>query len=248
MTHQTKGIVLRTVKYGETSLVVTVFTRMFGIQTYLVNGVRKQQKKGSKAIMLQPAALLDMEVYHNELKSLQRIKDCEWNHLYQQLFSDVVRNSIATFLLELLHKSLKQPEPNPELFDFCEDSFQYLDLASAGAAANFALYFSLQLPQFFGFNIQQTDDSFDGEQEMYLDLLEGNFVDQKPQHLHFIQGEMAMLTLELLKAMHPTELEEFKLNKDIRRHLLTAYQQYYSLHIQDFGQMKTWKVLQEVLG
>ena len=74
MTHQTKGIVLKTVKYGETSLVVTVFTRMFGIQTYLVNGVRKQQQKGSKAIMLQPSALLDMEVYHNEMKSLQRIK------------------------------------------------------------------------------------------------------------------------------------------------------------------------------
>ncbi len=248
MTHQTKGIVLKTVKYGETSLVVTVFTRMFGIQTYLVNGVRKQQQKGSKAIMLQPSALLDMEVYHNEMKSLQRIKECEWSYLYEHLLSDVVKNSIATFLLELLHKTLKQPEPNDALFDFCEDAFQYLDTASAGAAANFALYFSLHLPQFFGFNIQHTEVISADEAEIYLDLMEGNFVYQKPQHHHFIQGEIAMLTMELLKAMHPSELEEFRLNKDIRRNLLTAYQQYYSLHIQDFGQMKTWKVLQEVLG
>jgi DNA repair protein RecO (recombination protein O) len=48
--------------------------------------------------------------------------------------------------------------------------------------------------------------------------------------------------------IHPDELNEVKLNKEIRKLLLSAYQQYYALHLQDFGQMKTMKVLQEVLG
>ncbi|MBL7720826.1 MAG: recombination protein O N-terminal domain-containing protein, partial [Chitinophagaceae bacterium] len=65
--HKTKGIVLRTVKYGETSVIVTLFTELFGIQSYLVNGVRASSKKGTgKANMFQPAAILDLVVYHNE--------------------------------------------------------------------------------------------------------------------------------------------------------------------------------------
>ena len=46
--HKTKGIVLRTVKYGDTSLVVTIFTELFGVQTYLVNGVRSSKNKTVK--------------------------------------------------------------------------------------------------------------------------------------------------------------------------------------------------------
>ena len=88
--HKTKGLVLRTVKYGETSVIVSIFTELFGLQSYLVNGVRTISKKGSaKASMFQPTAILDMVVYHNELKQLQRIKEFRWSHLYQHVLSDV---------------------------------------------------------------------------------------------------------------------------------------------------------------
>ena len=94
--HKTKGIVLRTVKYGETSLIVTIFTELFGIQSYLVNGVRTSTKKGSgKANLFQPAAILDLVVYHNELKHLNRIKEFKWCYLYQNIFSDVKKNAVA---------------------------------------------------------------------------------------------------------------------------------------------------------
>ena len=46
MVHKTKGIVLRTVKYGETSVIVTILTELFGLQSYLVNGVRTSSGKG----------------------------------------------------------------------------------------------------------------------------------------------------------------------------------------------------------
>jgi hypothetical protein len=47
--------------------------------------------------------------------------------------------------------------------------------------------------------------------------------------------------------MQPYELEEFNLNHQIRRQLLLQYQDYYGLHISEFGQMKTLQVLHEVL-
>ncbi|HET9744500.1 MAG TPA: recombination protein O N-terminal domain-containing protein, partial [Chitinophagaceae bacterium] len=86
-THKTKGIVLRTVKYGETSLIVTTFTELFGLQSYIISGVRTSTIKGSgKANLFQPTAILDLVVYHNELKHLNRIKEFRWHHLYQHIF------------------------------------------------------------------------------------------------------------------------------------------------------------------
>src|SRR6202008_3070019 len=101
--HKTKGIVLRTVKYGETSVIVTIFTELFGVQSYLINGVRTSAKKGTgKASLFQPSAILDLVVYHNELKQLQRIKEFRWDWLYQHILSDVKKNSVALFMIELL--------------------------------------------------------------------------------------------------------------------------------------------------
>jgi DNA repair protein RecO (recombination protein O) len=243
MTHKTKGIVLRTVKYGETSVVVTMFTELFGVQTYLVNGVRSSKKSASKANHFQPGAILDLVVYHSDQKQLQRIKEFSWSILFEQVLSNVIKNSIALYIVELLQKCLKQPEENTLLFYFCEDILIQLDNAEKGVTANFALYFSLQLPHFFGFHI---NDNYSAEENV-LDLEEGNFISKQPDHPHFIEGELAQVTSQLLKVMQPHELSQFKLNHETRRKLLLYYQDYYSLHISDFGQMRTLTVLHEVL-
>ena len=249
--HKTKGIVLRTVKYGETSVIVTIFTELFGLQSYLVNGVRTSTKKGAgKANLFQPSAILDLVVYNNELKNLQRLKEFRWEHLYQHILSDVKKNAVALFMVELLTKCLKQPEANPDLFNFVEDAFLHLDRSNESVSANFPLYFALHLPVFFGLRIlpnllkKASKDS----QNLYLDLKEGNFVTEQPDHPHFIEGKQAAITAELLMVMKPEELEEIKLNHDFRRDLLYAYATYYALHIQDFGTLKTLPVLREILS
>ena len=243
MTHKTKGIVLRSIKYGETSLVVTIFTELFGIQTYMVNGVRTSKKSSSKANHFQPTAILDLVVYHNENKSMQRIKEFSWAVLYNNLLSDVIKNSIASFMAELIQKCLKQPEPNTDLFYFCEESFLALDQSNKTVAANFALFFTLHLTHFFGFRMT---DNYSRE-DLILDLQEGSFINHQPAHPHFIDGKNAELTAQLLKVMQPDELGEFNLNGELRRLLLLRYLEYYALHISDFGQMKTLMVLHEVL-
>jgi len=243
--HKTKGIVLRTVKYGETSVIVTFFTELFGVQSYLVNGVRTSSKKGAgKANLFQPSAILDMVVYYNELKHLNRIKEFKWDYLYQHILSDVKKNAVALFMVELLTKCLKQPESNLNLFHFVEDSFLHLDESSDAVAANFPLYFALHLPVFFGFRFT---DNYNDENP-FLDLKEGRFVHEQPEHPHFLQDKQASVTSQLLKIMQPEELEDIKLNHDFRRNLLYVYETYYALHIQDFGTMKTLPVLREILS
>lgn len=245
MIQSTKGIVLKTVKYGDTSIIVTIYTELFGVQSYLVNGVRSSTRKGpGKANLFQPAAILDLVVYHNDLKNLQRLKEYRWSYIYQHLFFNVVKNSVALYMIELLQKTLKQPEANSDLFHFIEDTFMHLDAADDYVTANFGLFFALHLTTFLGFRF--SDDY--SEEHPYLDLQEGAFVNEHPIHPYFLQGQYSYITSQLLRVMQPHELKEIRLNQETRRTLLQAYQTFYALHVADFGTMKTLPVLQEVLG
>ena len=245
MTYKTKGVVLRTVKYGETSVIVNILTEMFGVQSYLVNGVRATTKKGTgKANLFQPAAILDLIVYHNQLRNLHRIKEFRWGYIYRHIFSDIKKNAVALFMVELLTKCLKQPEPNEDLFQFSEDAFLSLDQGTDTITANFPLFFALHLTGFFGFQI--SDDY--SPTNCLLDLKEGVFVSERPNHPHFLEDKQSAVTAELLKTRQPAELEQIKLNHDFRRNLLFAYETYYGFHVPDFGTMKTLPVLKELLN
>lgn len=245
MLHKTKSIILKTVKYGETSLIVAAYTELFGIQSYLVNGVRTSSKKGSgKANLFQPGSILELIVYHNDLKNLQRIKEFKWAFLYQQVFSDVIKNSVVLFMVELIQKCIKQPEANADLFSFIEESLMQADKANEKITANFPLYFAIHLATFFGFQLQ---DNYSTSKNIF-DLQEGYFVEEKTEHPYFIEGKLGEVMSEFLKVMQPNELEQLLLNHDIRRALLNNMQLFYGLHIQDFGQLKSLPVLQEVLS
>ncbi len=245
MTHKTKGIVLRTIKYGETSVVTTIYTELFGVQTYIVKGVRQGGKKtGSKAAYFQPAAILDMVVYHNDLKNLQFIRDYNWSFLYQHVLFDVIKNLVAMYIVELLLHSLKQPEANPELFYLIEDTLKQLDKGTDTFTANLPLYFILHLSNELGFQIQGNYS----KATSVLDLREGVFVGDIPVHPHFINGELAKITSDLINILFYNDLETIQLNRTIRRQLTQAYQQFIALHIQDFGEMRSLPILHEVLG
>ncbi|NCU02874.1 MAG: DNA repair protein RecO [Chitinophagaceae bacterium] len=242
--HKTKAVVLRTVKYGETSLIVAAYTELYGLQSYIVQGVRTSSKKGAgKANYFQPGAILELVVYHHDLKNLQRIKEFRWSYLYEELFSDVVKNSVLLYMMELLQKCVKQPENNPDLFYFVEDALMQLDKASPAVTANFPLYFALHLTDFFGFQMN-TENAKEGS---VFDLQEGNFIHHYPQHVNYLEGESAQLISELLKAMQPNELTEIPMNYLQRRKLLEAMEVYYMYHMPEFTKMKTLQVLQQIM-
>jgi DNA repair protein RecO (recombination protein O) len=244
MTHKTKGIVLKTIKYGETSLVVTAYTELFGLQTYLVKGVRIQSKRGmGKANVFQPGALLEMVVYHNELKNLQFIKEFKWSHLYQNLYSDVIKNSVAVFMIELITKSIREPETNAELFYFVENNLILLDEAEPRVTANLPLHFALHLAAWLGFGITEQE----GNEDAVLDLQEGKFTTITPAHGAYLDGRLAEATAELVHIQNAVSTFRVKLNQQQRRQLLQAYEQFYLYHISEFGSLRTLPVLEAVL-
>lgn len=243
MLHKTRGIVLRTVKYGETSVIVTILTERFGVQAYLVNGVRTERKTGSaRAALLQPSSILDLVVYHHGSRNLERISEIRAGYLYRTLYDDPVKNAVALYLVELLLRSLKQPEENSPLYLFAENSLRMLD-ADNSAAANLPLYFTLRLGEMLGFR-------FSGKftpAAAFLDLMEGVFVAAPPHHPWFLDPENSRITDLLLSCNRMETIGRIPVTAERRRQLLQAYLEFFRFHQPDFAGLKSPAILREIL-
>ena len=243
MLHNTKGIVLRVTKYGDTSIILTAYTELFGVQQYMVKGVRVTSKKGAnKGVFYQPAAILQMEVYHSPMKQLQMVKEVSWDFVYQNVYSDVLRNAVATYIVEVLQQTM-QPEPHPELFYLIEDTFKQLDKGGPQLVGNLPIYFLIHLSQTMGFGLQGKYTA----NSSVLDVREGQFVEKVPVHPYFLEGAEAQTASSFLQVQFYNDLDNIVLSGTQRKKILELFQLSLSWHYKKFSDIKSLPILQEVL-
>ena len=152
MLFKTRGIVFRYIKFRETSIIVTVYTEEFGIQSYIVNGIRSARSRQSIAAFA-PLSLLEMVVYHREQADLQRISDYKRSINLSSIQTDIRKSSIAMFISEVLYKSIRDSHPSEGTFAFIFHSIEWLETAES-RISTFHLQFLIKLTKYLGFGIE----------------------------------------------------------------------------------------------
>ena len=243
MLHKTNGIVLRSVKYGETSLVTTIFTAHFGLQTYMVKGVRSPKAKQGRAGAFQPGTLLELVVYHHPQKNIQSISQYQAAYIYNGLQEDVVKNSIVLFSVEVLLRLLPENAPLPPLFEFAFGYYLALDKMTVAGVANFPLYFIIVCGRILGFEIKgnYTADT------PYLNLEDGEFSDVQQKAASALSQEDAMSLDVLLRAADFETLSSIKLNGTTRMRLIDWYIAFLQLHTDHMGNIRSLSVLRVIM-
>lgn len=244
MIQETEGIVLRNVKYGDTSLVSTIYTRAFGLQSYLIQGVRSDKKSANKANLFQPGNELNLMVYHVPNKNLQRIREARMHYWFEAIHQVMVKQSVMVFCVELFSKVVTQPETNEELYEFLSNAIRTIDTTAVEQLANFHLQFSLSLAQWMGFGIQErySDDT------PVLDLMQGNFVSASSPHgLEFTDGFYAK-TISELNQIAIEDGYRIALHREQRLDIIHVLIRYLQLHVQSMGKIKSLDVLPDILS
>lgn len=241
MIAKTQGIVFHQLKYSESSLIVKMYTREFGIQSYLVKGVRSKKSKISPAL-LQHLSLVEIVASYKEKSNLHYIREIRSAHQYVSIPYDMTKSSITLFVNELLMKAIREEEENTTLFDFVFQSMQWLDLATENYV-NFHLIFAIQLSRYLGFYPRGIYSPI----TPYFDLEEGCFENRRPMHHNYLQGKETK-KLSMLTDVSFENIETIKLNHKDRNKLLDQIVQYYQLHLPNFGDLKSLEVLRTVLS
>ncbi|WP_047417167.1 DNA repair protein RecO [Cellulophaga sp. Hel_I_12] len=235
----TKAIVLSSLKYGDTSLIVKAFTASDGIKSYLLKGVLASRRGKLKTAYFQLLSQLEIVAYHKNKGTLETIREAKINYQYQSLQTNVVKNALTFFLAEMLSNSLQEEESHQNLFNFLEASLQWLD--TNDEISNFHIYFLLVLSKYLGFYPETSDLN-----APYFDLQEGAFV-MAPSLNSLISGENLNYFKQFLGINFDT-VHTIKMNKKNRQELLNLLVLYYELHLHGFRKPKSLMVLNEVFS
>jgi DNA repair protein RecO (recombination protein O) len=235
---QTGGIVLHTIKYSETSVISKIYTEKLGLVSYIVKGVRSAKSK-SKAALLQPLTLLDMQVSHRENKQLQYIKEFHRAYNYQSIPFDVIKGTIALFLLEVITKSIGEHEENSEMFEFIYETFCSLDKARK-TNPDFHLQFLVHFSRYLGF---APHDNF-SQQYVFFEMNEGVFIEQQGLNEVLSKDESKLLN-ELMRC-NLFAGNNMNITKGERKRMMHNLLRYYQLHLENFS-LKSPAVLEDVL-
>ena len=239
MLTKTQAIVLHSLRYGETRLIVDMFTRSQGQQSFIVS-IPKSVKGKIKKQLFQPLTLLEIESDLRPKLQLQKLSDVRLASPFSSIPFDPNKLSISLFIAEFLYYALRSEQHNEPLFDYIVNSIQWLD-AQTDRFANFHLVFLMRLSRFLGFypNLEhyQSGD--------YFDLRESVFLSTPPVHRDFLHPQEAEKIQLMMRMDFPT-MHLFRMSHQERNRLLEVSLIYYRLHLPDFPELKSVSVLQEL--
>ena len=237
MLTKTQAIVLHSLKYGESRLIVDMFTRAFGRQSFIVS-IPQTAKSKIKKQFFQPLTLLEIETDLRPKLQLQKLNDVRLLSPFASIPFEPDKLAISLFVAEFLYYALRSEQRNELLYDYLENSIMWLDGQQTNFA-NFHLVFLLRLTRFLGF-YPNLDDYEDGD---YFDLRESEFMRNPPVHRDFLHPEEAQKVQLMMRMDFPT-MHLFRMSHDDRNRLLEVSIKYYRLHLPDFPEMKSIEVLQ----
>ena len=239
MLMKSEAIVLHTLKYGESKMIVDMFTKSWGRLSFIVP-LPKTSKSRIKKQYFQPMTLLEIECEVRQRMQLQKLSDARLLTPYVSIFLSPEKLAISMFVAEFLYHSLRAEQQNEPLFDYIADSVQWLDMAEEGYA-NFHLTFLMRLSRFLGFypNLENY------EEQSVFDLRSGCFSAHVPLHRDFLLPNEAKIILQLMRMDFPT-MHLFQLSRHDRHRIMDVLLLYYKQHLPDFPDMKSLAVLQQL--
>ena len=107
MLQKTKGIVLHTLKYNDTSIIVDIYTELSGRASFLV-AVPRSRKATVKSVLFQPLSFIEFEADYRPNATLYRVKEAKSFYPFSSIPYDPYKSAMALFLSEFLYRAIRE--------------------------------------------------------------------------------------------------------------------------------------------
>lgn len=236
MLQKTEGIVIHTLPYSDTSIITKVFTADYGLVSFMIRGTRGK-KTSNKAVLFQPLTVLSLDIYYQENKNLQTVKETKLVFNPVGIYGNMYKTSVVLFIAEVLQKLLKENYNNLPLFELLKNRIQQLNEESFHP--DFHLNLLLNVAEELGF-IPFNNYS---AAEPLFSIQEGKFVSNAAEHT----GAYYLNLNDSEHLHHLLSGNEMVMQREERRSLLTEILKYFQYHNPGMSAIKSVSVLQEVL-
>ena len=233
-----RALVIKSIKQGETSSIVSCYLEEIGFKSFLVKGLYGQKKSRFSKAHFFPLNIININYSFNENRNLGFIKEVKSEFLFNTIHADIQKSSVVVFLSEILNSVFREElEVNQDLFNFLLSSLLWYD--NSKECNNYHIKFLIELSRFIGFypNINNENDSF-------FNLESGSTCATQT-----IGSNLSGKDLTLFKEFLGTEFEDLNnmsIKNESRTRVLNYIIDYYSLHLQMFKTPKSIHVFAEV--
>ncbi len=229
MLQKTRGIAINYIKYRDTSIISRIYTEEFGLQSYIVNGVRSSKAKGKMALY-QPLTLLDLVIYHKESAQLNRISEIKCLHPFQHIPFEIKKTTIGIFLGEVLGKIVRENEHDHlGQFDFVAEALKKFDSIESNFES-FHLQFLVKFTQYLGFDLINTEDLY-----------------QQVHHLTK-NDQLSEEVINFLEFLYNAPFShDRRVSMEVKREALKNIISFYDHHLGTLGTLKSVEVLKQIL-
>jgi DNA repair protein RecO (recombination protein O) len=239
MLEKTKGIVLHSIKYSDSGIVVNLYTSKFGRLSVLIRGIGRK-KTGKHSMIFQPLFILDMEMYYKSSREIQLLKEYSLIYPSYNLISDIRKSSVAIFLGEVLSSVLGEETPNAGMFEYIEEAILLFEHAKDDYA-NFHIAFLTGLTRYLGIEPLKRQD----KNEVFLDMRNGRFVKSPPSNGDYANENISVIISDFQNSTL-NEAGKISLGGKQRNEILETLMKYYSIHLPSLKKINSLEILKEV--
>ena len=253
MHSKSEAIVLHSIKYGDTRLIVDMFTREHGRLSFAVP-IPKSTRGKIKKQYFQPLTLLYIEADVRQQQQLHKLTDASLLSPLASLLTEPPKLAIALFIAEFLYYALRGEQRDERLFGYIRSSIEWLD-GRQDRYANFHLVFLMHLSRFLGFfpNLEVTSSQqppvipreSSAPTQLYFDLRAASFCSAPPPHHDYLMPEEAG-RIGIMMRMDYATMHLFRLSRAERNRTLEIIEHYYRLHLPAFPELRSLPVLREL--
>lgn len=237
------GVALRTVKYSDTSAILSAWTAQLGHVSLLMPAAASRESRRRRALTM-PMSLFQGVVDVRPGHPIMAVRDMRAAVVTPDITANPVKATVAIFLADLLDSLLRDDSMGDAvLWQLIEDGVRTLDsLRNATAVANFHLWFMYRLGTVLGI---EPDVSTYGPRRIF-DLRGAVYRTSAPGHSDYLEYQPTHSPAAmpwLLSRLTPRTLHLLRLTADQRNTALDTILRYYTLHSLTPGALRSLDVL-----
>ncbi|MBI1804609.1 MAG: DNA repair protein RecO [Ignavibacteriae bacterium] len=254
---KTEAIVLKSMKYRETSKIVTLYTREFGKVSTIVKGARRA--KSTFGSSLEPMSYVSVVFYKKQGRELQTLAQCDVITPFRKLAEDLEKMSVGVTIIELVSAVAHEEERNVALFNLVATSLTTLNDVGKNSL-NLLYAFEVHLARILGFQPTfgrciscgrplSSQLSPDDEIVFHLDRggpLCGNCANTGGQAFLLSRGSLINLQ-RIASAEHLVDVSSVDISKESKAEIGNFLWSYLRYHVSGIRTLRSEKVFAKIL-
>jgi DNA repair protein RecO (recombination protein O) len=238
----TEGIVLKSIKYGETSLICHVFTRTYGKKSFIIKGVRSSQKSKQKAQLFQSGNILHLELYNKLQGQLSILKEAHASVLFTRLRENMVLACTQMFMIEVLSQIVVEEYPQEELYDFIHETMHQMDKEQLQLTL-LPSWFLLMMNKLSGYHLLNNWSISNS----YFNAISAQFESTQPIVPPYLDAEASQILSQLVACDDIYQQNNIQSNGN-QHNILEVLVEYMKIHYPNFKNLQSLSIIRSILA